>query len=93
MVLLGDQSIIIQIKARNSGEIFNKMQHGIIDTVQYILGASSDGKNVVLDCKTAKSLCVQLETLRHSLIDGETLEMIMELSKKVIPPPNPENEP
>lgn len=79
MVLLEGQSIVIKISARNAGDIFNKLQHSIIDTVQHVLGANSDGETVTLDAKVAKSLCVQLETLRASLVDAEFMQALADM--------------
>ncbi len=85
MVLIGEEMIVIKIATPNAGEIFNNVQHGIIDTVQAIIGANADGDIVTLDAKTAKSLCVMLETLRASLVDAETVQAAMEVVRQVMP--------
>ena len=92
MVLIGEEMIVIKIATPNAGEIFNKIQHGIIDTVQAIIGASADGDTVTLDAKTAKSLCVMLETLRASLVDAETVQAAMEVARQVMPPRDSEGD-
>ena len=66
---MNEEMILIKITNQRAGETFNKIQHGIIDTVQAILGANAVGDTVTLEAKTAKSLCVMLETLRATFID------------------------
>ena len=43
MVSIGEEMILIKITNQRAGETFNKIQHGIIDTVQAIIGANADG--------------------------------------------------
>ena len=41
---------------------------------------------MTLEAKTAKSLCVMLETLRATFIDAETVQAAMALATQVMPP-------
>lgn len=86
MVHMNEEMILIKITNQRAGETFNKIQHGIIDTVQAILGANAVGDTVTLEAKTAKSLCVMLETLRATFIDAETVQAAMALATQVMPP-------
>ena len=43
MVHMNEEMILIKITNQRAGETFNKIQHGIIDTVQAILGANAVG--------------------------------------------------
>jgi hypothetical protein len=87
MTSIGKEMILIKIATPNACDTFSKIQHGIIDTVQHIIGANANGNEVILDAKTAKSLCVMLETLRGTLVDPETVQAAMELAALVMPPP------
>lgn len=84
MVSISEEMILIKITNQRAGETFNKIQHGIIDTVQVIIGANANGDVVTLEAKTAKSLCVMLETLRATLVDAETVQAAMAVAKGVI---------
>ncbi len=85
MVRIGEEMIVVKIATPNAGEIFNKVQHGIIDTVQAIIGAKADGDTVSLDAKTAKSPCVKLETLRASLLEVETVQTSIAVARRFMP--------
>lgn len=87
MVLIGEEMIVIKIATQNAGEIFNKTQQGIIDSVQAIIGANADEDTETLDAKSTKSLIVMLETLRASLVDAETVQAAM-VEKHAMPPGN-----
>jgi hypothetical protein len=84
---INEEMILIKITNQRAGETFNKIQHGIIDTVQAILGANAVGDKVTLEAKTAKSPCVMLDTLRATLVDAETVQVAMALATRVMPPP------